>query len=1416
MYTLENLKYNKLYKKQFIIPFCADDRRRGSAILLFSPNYQTSRALMNNQFVLDRMRLYTSYFIERDIMYTINNENHLLMEYPEYNSYGAVVESATEPFIEDTGVTITGIDKNDCSINELYCQLGDRVIFFNELYDMDIFDEAVSDNTLNTKYRTMLYNDRLRNNKAVIQLYDQVLSDNPWLKKAYPVYSRYKRLNLYIDMYYYNQSYLKNNTFSLVRSVDMYMEFMNRFLHDKRISEAGYKRITVFLPVYGWEKVPGTLLYDFKKNLNPFSVIYKKMRLSPSDLKKFDGIEFIIFGQKGYFKFRTDLMPVNFHTKYRLFIDKLENGEDFEDDAELPESSSDAIATSIIDDIEHSSGAKINNITGQDPYEIPKVETDKQVVASTIKKHPAQSVDQKIDNIKTSINKAIEDTNAAADKEAAKAMIVRKVKKAAEESADKNEALDKLDADEDLKKLLADLQEETDSGTLRISATRANRINKANDALLKKQFEGKSIREILNQNKPAELPETKLPINSINPEWQKMKAMNYEKVYDLDSDLIKCLYSFADTKKMFPIAILGIDKEDTSTSEDSIYTYTVKCEGYNGDRFQIKFDIPKFRDNRFMRLRGNEKIFSIEMPLLPISKTSDDTSQIVSFYTKIMVQRYNTAAGKSNAFSDRLIKTLNKYNGTNIKISRGDNSRICENYDLPIDYIDLASVFNKIEYKSKAQGQKITIFFNLADILKIPGVSLKNGIPLAMNESGEVIYYTTKASIPISLFITNLIDDHEFERLYNQQSILRRCTYSRAKMANTYIPIIVVLAHDLGLTKAMDLAKIEYELSTKRDKSLMMDSIPLKDGFINYKINYYSMMLMNGLKDCETKEIAITDLNKKQTWIEQLNNFGGRQKSDSLDVFRDLMYDPVTVEVARDYKLPDNYHEALIYASNLLVDNKFAKHTDLSTNRYRTNEVVAARFYQVMCASYTAYMAQAKRNRKAKIFMKRSAVIDSILTLNTTSDLSVFQALLEIETKNTISTKGSSGLNEERSYTLDKRGFDSSMSNIISQSTSFAGNAGVNKQTTIDANILSGRGYFKSLPMSKETASVTSSMSMTESLSPYMLTSDDMYRNEMSFVQTAKHSTPIEHGSPQLVTTGADQAMPYLSSDMFAFKAKANGIIKEITPEYMLIEYADKTTDYIVLSEQTMKNSDGGFFIVFQLITDKKVGQRFKEGEVLAWDKKSYSKKVGFQNLSYNMGCLAKVAVQSDENAFEDSGTCSEWLSEAMSSDIVLNKTVTLNCKANLLYIVDVGQSIREGEPMLIFQDAFEDDDANALLKNLNIEDGDITTIGKSVVRSKVTGVISDIKLYRTCDIADMTEGFQKLFKKHEGHIKKLKAIAKNSRTDVRFDSDCKLEPLGKLKNAENSIVIEIFMKYHDKLKVGKPDIMPHIWVTWY
>ena len=107
------------------------------------------------------------------------------------------------------------------------------------------------------------------------------------------------------------------------------------------------------------------------------------------------------------------------------------------------------------------------------------------------------------------------------------------------------------------------------------------------------------------------------------------------------------------------------------------------------------------------------------------------------------------------------------------------------------------------------------------------------------------------------------------------------------------------------------------------------------------------MMLMNGLKDCDTEEISIASINSKSTWVNELDNFGGRIKSDGLDNFYDLMYDPITIEVSQAYDLPTTYPEALIYANSLLADNKYISHTDLTSNRYRTNEIIADHFYKV-------------------------------------------------------------------------------------------------------------------------------------------------------------------------------------------------------------------------------------------------------------------------------------------------------------------------------------------------------------------------------------------------------------------------------------------------------------------------------------
>lgn len=1363
MLYLDDLKYLKLYKKKFFLPI-TKDKMKGSAILLLTPNYESSLALMNNQFAVNRSnKSFHSYYIEKDITYTINHESRYLEI--DHSSPSEVLNEAASVYRETTDIAVwQPLDEMD--INPYYCRLGDKVIFFNEMYDPNVFIEA-SGSAYNTKYKKLLYNDRIRNNKEVYSLYKTVKADNPWIKKTFVDYAKYKKENLFVDLYYYNQIYLGNNHFTITKSIDMYFEFIKRFILDRRIDAAGYTKKTVFIPIDDWTDQDVLKLYDYKKLLNPISVFYKKMRFSLSELSAFN-LDFVFFGKTGYFKVNLASLKERDYVIFNKLIERLRAHETVNDSDE-PDNSPAGIAATIIDKLEDNRGIVLTPKSKDSSETTPKIRTHGFT--------GEELSEEEVEEIKAELAEKIEDAASKSDTE--------------------EQALDKLDDDEELKRIIAQLEEESES-SVKLSAARLNRINQAQDNLMKKSFEGKSIKDMVNtSNRPKELSKTALPIKTINKEWSELQAVNFEKEYDLDADIIRCLNSLSDPNKEFPVSILDIKKVDTSTAEDSKFTYTVNCEDYSGKRFTIKFDIPKFRDNRFMRLRGNEKIFSAELPLIPISKTDDDTVQLATFYNKVFISRYYTSSGKSNMYADRVRKALLKYEGKDVQVITGTNLKISEKYDLPIDYIDLTDSFTKVIVNGT------TIYFNQDEIRSKYKINNNYGIPVAVDKDGNVMYYDGKSDITMAEYIKDIISSNSagFDECYEGTSIGKKYTYSKASILNTNIPIIVILAHDMGLTEALKLAEIKYEITDKKSKDSNKDSIKFADGYIVYEMDYSSIMMMNGLKDCDTESMNISQINSKAAWVEQLDYFGGRIKSDGLDNFKDLMMDPISAEVCRDYELPDTYHGALVYANNLLADNKYIKHTDLSSNRIRTNEVVAAQFYRVLSSSYKDYALMNKHGRHDPMRMSQDAVLNLILEQNTTSDLSIFQPLMEIETRNAVSTKGVTGMNAERAYGMDKRGYHPSMVNVIAQATGFANTVGVNRQMSINPNISGGRGYIKQ--SSTDNASVTNTLCMTEALSPFTVTSDDVFRNDMTFVQTSKHTTPIEYGTPLLVTTGADAAMPYLSSDMFAHKAKKSGTVKTVTDEYLLVEYNDGSTEYVNIAEQTMKNSDGGFYITLKLRTDLKAGDKVKENTILAYDQKSFSNRIGDgKQIAYNTGCLTKTAILMTSDGFEDSGVCSEWLSEAMASDIVVMKDVNLDPMVNVLFIAKKGQEIREGEPILIFQNAYDEADANILLKNLNNEDGDVSEIGRNVIKSKVTGIISDIKIYRTVDTEELSESLQKIVKKKESEIKALKKIADKASNDVQFDPCDKLPQVGKLKNVYG-VRIEIFMRYHDKLSIG-------------
>lgn len=1329
-------------------------------------------------------------------------------------------ENTRTQYINDLIRADDGMDKLKISIRDLLSLLSKDIQnslskAFNIEGTISVSDHmgiVLEDKKYNTTFKKILYSGRMKSNKELMAFYDIIKEKYPEIKYCYNSLSLYGNRNLFIDLSYYNNAFLQNCTATKIKGADIYVDLLKRLFNDTRFTDAGYTKQTVIIPVTSWMSAIGGVddFHLINKTINPMSVIFWVLSNNYKRLEEIFGNRDVLFLGKGSF------MKINFSKmddmKKQMFLRNIriiaENKMVMDPGANVggaAVSSAKAIKMTIVDNIEKSRKIKIDNISVDDDEEdedgIPNIKVD-----DIDAKEPTEEEKQKQELVK----------------------VIDKASKSQNNVEDTLDSIDNNDEEADrVKKIISDLATNPDNGGNNISGARASRLLKLQNDFMDSEFEGKSVRDILdpNQSVEEEIKPISLNIDSVNPEWKELKFAATLDAYNLDDDIVRIFSCFND--KTNPLVVRSLEKEDTSITGHVIDTYTCKYESARGERFTIKLDIPRFIDNKYMMLGGNRKSIPIQIFLMPIIKTQEDTVQIVSCYSKIFIRRFGTTSGKSNPCTDKLMKAL-RQEYKSIKITTGDNSRVCSKYEVPIDYIDLASEYSKIE------TPHYVFMFNQDEIHKKFDIKDSNGLCIGYNKkSKEPIYFKPDPKQPIflSFYIMTMIEaslantkEREvFIENYNNASTAVRYCYSRAKVMNSEIPLVVICGLAEGLEKTMRKAHIKYELSEKRPKydRSTEDIIRFKDGFIKYPLDYASCLLMNGLKQCNTEDYSLTDINSEYMYLDFLDMFGGRIKADGLANFYDCMIDPITKETLAHYKLPTDYVSVLLHANMLLSDNKMIKHSNIrASRRFRSKEQIANHLYSVLSSAYGTYSSNVKKGRAASFSVKQSAVVDSVLLGNTTTDQSILNPLGEYEAYYAATPQGPSGMNSERSYGLDKRSYDESMLDVLSSATGHAGNVGISRQATIDATIEGTRGYIYNDPDKKEKRETNSvkTLCMSEAVIPFTCTRDDPFRLAMGFVQTSKHGMVSDKSDPLLITCGADEALPYLISNTFAYKAKGNGKVVEIVEDqYMIIEY-DKSVgtdsngneilhEYIDLSENIQKNSSSGFYITLKLDTDLKEGRRFKTNDIIAYDKKSFSNEMGIgDSLAYNIGTLAKIAILSTDEGFEDSAIVSNDISEGLASDIVLEIEKVIPKGANVYNLVKKGQEINEGDNLMILQNAYDEEDVNTLLKNINGEEDSITDLGRIPIHSKVTGVVQDIVIERTVDISELSPTLKKIVTEYESGINKKRKIMKNyniTDSNKLLQDTEKLPATGKLKNAAESVVIRIYLKYHDKFSVG-------------
>lgn len=1333
--TIDRLTPMRLMKIPLYYPLTMGDKLRKSAVFVLTKNIDdTIKFLNKNEFLINN-NYFASYYTERNFDFVMNES----------------ANAERNPRIQNILESTNG--EKDPFINDYYIQTKDHKYFYPDAVEKIIFSEdfGITQNYRNI-FRTLLYSERIKNQKDLFAIYDKIKAKIPWIKHTYLNYALYRQRNLIVDWSYYTNAFLKNNFYKLDRGIDIFHHFLTKFIMDRRLEEAGYVRKTIFIPVDSW-RTPGAKIYDFHQDINPISMIYRLIKMRNSMYDDWKGVDFIFCSEKAYFKVDWNDFDNTDLTRFVTFIDKL-------------------LANAIYD--------------AGDELVVNRFSDDK----------PSDSSDDKEYDPDSS-----PDTNIQIGED--------------EPTSSDDEEL------ENIQRAMQNLDQEPTS-TEKISQSRKDRLEKLNKEFDESEIDGIKVKDIIQNyyNKNEELKKDTIPVDSLNKEWQDVTFTNFGKEYNITDDVVAILKEF--TTKSKPISIVKVEKVDNSNYEDYIDTLSITTEDAYGNRSTVKLDIPKFINHRFMKLRGNLKTINGQLILMPIIKTGRDTSQIVSSYNKIFIYRINPSNGtKSTKAVNKLTKALSKYDGTNISIFTGDNTLIASKYDLPIEYEDLCSLYSRIDCKDKSY---ITFDIDYAtknlEVMADKNYNKDTDVIVGFDYPTSKVIYCKAQEVAKTIGEFLASKDKDFADIYDASKPSNKLSYTSASILSTRIPVIVVMAFSDGLEKAMKKAHIKYEFVEKRPKLDDDHSlIKLSDGYILYEDSKpEDSLLMSGLAQCDLSEYSLANINNKSTWLEVLDDFGGRLRADGLDNFHDLMFDPITIDICKRNNLPYDYVEALGYASALLADTKYNKHTDITGNRIRTNELISAYLYKVLAKGYGDYANKVRHmgGKGAKLNIPQNALINAIMADPGLSDLSVLNPLLEAEAANKLSFKGLSGMNSDRSYTLDKRIYDKSMLGVLGMSTGFSETVGVNRQATINSSIKDTRGTID--PKKENQLNTLNTLTIYEGLTPYGTTHDDPIRTAMGFTQTTQHQMRVKHSSPNLITYGMDEALPYMTTNIFSYKFKGKkGKVLDVTDDYIIFEEIDndgkKSTHMINLKEQVMKNSDGGFFVTVKLKGMVKKGYNLKYNDILAYDSSAYTKSLATsksqKNISYNIGTLAKVAIMCTDEAYEDSSIIDERLSDALTSSYCVKVNKTLSAGANAYYIAKVGQELKEGESLLVFQDNLNDAAANAILRNMDDDKTEeINDFYRTKIKSKLTGVLQDIRIYRTCDISDLSPSLKRIVVDYESNIKKEKDIAKKygiSEDEIKtnIEPDYKLEQSGKLKAVENGVLIEFYIKCYDKMGIG-------------
>lgn len=899
-------------------------------------------------------------------------------------------------------------------------------------------------------------------------------------------------------------------------------------------------------------------------------------------------------------------------------------------------------------------------------------------------------------------------------------------------------------------------------------------------------------------------------LNTLNKVYEEKQAKK---------DIMSTLTSFSDPDQYTPLTLNNLQMEDTSDEFNEKKTYHVQYKTPDNKTVSFKLDVPKVIDNNYLYIGGNKYIIGKQLIRLPIVKTKKDRVEIVTSLNKITIERTSGKISRKNQILFRLLKDMSRF--PNIKVIYGDNSINNSNYKNDFEYEELASNITAItspKYSLLFNRHKLDKLINTSDY-DIDRIN-KDFTPLgfSMNDDLVGIYnykvYTLDENYRMHQVSESLFQFIVKEVLNYDQPIantnVTSYVFSTAKFMEAKMPVFVLCGIILGIRSILKREHINWKIADKKqpfDEHFV--EVRFADCYFYYENTMQNTMLLNCLNGMNTQQYDFSDFDTADPFVDYLVTVCGQPKQVKNMLYINLskMMDPVSVEILHSLKLPTNIFDLLLLSSKMLIDNAFTPDSDVSNFRIRGNEIIPALMYKIIADAYRKYENARLNGSKVNFNIGQKDLINDILSQQNINPASVLNPLLEIESIANCTHKGLRGINIDQAYKPELRAYDRSMEGYLSaNATAYSGQVGISRSLSYNPQVKNIRGYLPRIDDSEITGA--NILSASEMMAFGSAAHNDSPRIAMEVGQQ-KHLMPVKKMNRQLVGYGVNKTIGKLLGDEFVFKAKKDGIVDSIdeSKKLVLLKYVDGSWDAIDTKDILSKNSNSGFYISQKYLLAFKVGDKFKAGDIIAYNSSFFEKnKATGNDVEFLPGTLAWVAITANDGAFEDSCLISEKLSEECASYVTKVKTVSLGKNTVIKNIVSEGTHVSPNDTLMSFMESFKDKATVEFLKNLG---SDVEELATTDITTKEEGEVTAIEYYYNCPFEELDESVQKIISDYEKENNNRISELRNkgiSAANIKIHNP-NAKGIRKIQGAEfdpdGGIIICFYIKHEDKMRTG-------------